>query len=387
LIFYIAFILCIIPLIILFARLIRSAKQEKENFQTVHSLKKKEYEDSEKKIKQIKEKISNQEKIIKKVLHLYEITKKMATILDWDEMLKLFRQAINEYLNLEEFLFFVANGNTNFSLVIRHGSFVYEDWIKENFNRFIEEKEIKIVPVSKQERLLYTPFWRSVSTDLHKRELMGLVWAKLNSTLIADSAEEKEFVKDVNTLVNQLVLGLEKTKLYTQVEKMSRFDGLTGLYRRHYFQERLDEEILRVKRYGGNFCLVLIDIDYFKKLNDIYGHQAGDQILHELGTILKENVYETDIVARYGGEEFVLLLPRAELDGVKRKIENLREKIANKVFVSDWGKIQVTVSLGIAYYPHDGSSTTEILNAADEALYFSKQQGRNRLTVYGEIPK
>lgn len=377
-IFFIALIFCLVPLLIILRKFQQMAKITKENFVSIFSQKEKEYLEKEGKLKQIKEEISFKEKEIGKILHLYEIVRKMVKILNWEEMLKFSRQAIKEYLNLQEFLFFVPGQKNNFSLVFREGLFLEEGWVQEHFSDYLTQEKVKIVSLPEGERLLFLPFKR-------EEELLSVLWAKLTDTIKPDSLKEKELLEDSETLVNQLVLGLEKTKLYSEVEEKSRFDGLTGLYRRHYFEMRLEEEILRAKRYGTSFSLVFVDIDYFKKLNDTYGHYCGDQILHRLGIILRESVYETDIVARYGGEEFVLLLPRAEPEGVKRKMENLREKIATEEFILDWGKLKITVSIGLAHYPKDGSTAEEIIRAADQALYFSKEKGRNCLTEYSQL--
>ncbi|HCJ67644.1 MAG TPA: hypothetical protein DHV62_10120, partial [Elusimicrobia bacterium] len=353
----------------------------------------KEYEDKKIQLQKIKEKIFSKEKEIKRVTYLYELIKRMAKILTWDEMLKLLKKAIKEYLNLSVFLFFIperrqGDVSLSFSLVLREEFFFDEDSIKRYFTNeallsYAKEKKAKIVQVDK-EKMLFLPFYR-------EDETLGLLWAKVEepSTMKVWQPEEgmitsNELISEAENLASELILGLEKVKLYTAVEEMSRFDGLTGLYRRYYFETRLAEEIVRIRRYSGVFSVSLIDIDYFKKCNDTYGHQVGDQILQRLGKILKENLYETDIIARYGGEEFVILFPRAEPEGVKRKMENLREKIAAEDFILDWGKLKITVSIGLAHYPRDGPTAEEILRAADQSLYFSKQRGRNCLSEYSE---
>lgn len=387
--YFILLILFFIPIVTIFYQLNKKRKLRKKKYVETFSELKKECEEKKLQLEKIKEKKFFKEKEIKKVIYLYELVKRMAKILTWEEMLKLLKEAIKEYLNLLGFLFFVPEREKgehflSFRLVLREEPFFPEDWVKEYFTEemlisFAQEKKIRIV-LLKEEKMLFLPFHR-------EEEILGLLWAKIEQPLLRTELQksENELLSEAEILASELVLGLEKAKLYSEVEKMSRFDGLTGLYRRHYFETRLAEEIVRIRRYGGGFSVSLVDIDYFKKLNDTYGHQVGDGILKHLGTILKENVYETDIIARYGGEEFVLLLPRAEPEGVKKKMENLREKIAQEEFVLDWGKLKITVSVGLAHYPKDGSTAEEILRAADKALYFSKEKGRNCLTEYNEI--
>lgn len=391
--YFIPLILFFIPLISISQQFSQNRKLRRKDYENTFSKLKKEYEEKKIQLEKVKEKIFLKEKEIKKVTYLYELIKRMAKILTWDEMLKLLKEAIKEYLNLSGFLFFIperrqGDSFLSFPLVLHEEFFFDEDFIKRHFTNetllsYTKEKKAKIVQVDK-EKMLFLPFYR-------EEETLGLLWAKVEepSTVRVGQPEERmivsnELISEAENLTSELILGLEKVKLYTTVEEMSRFDGLTGLYRRYYFETRLTEEIVRNRRYGGVFSVSLIDIDYFKKCNDTYGHQVGDQILQRLGEILRENLYETDIIARYGGEEFVILFPRAEPEGVRRKMENLREKIADEEFVLDWGKLKITVSVGLAHYPKDASTAEEILRAADQSLYFSKQRGRNCLSEYSE---
>lgn len=375
--YFVPVVLSLIPLVLIFQRLVRAGRKRKGEYNTLLSKKKGEYEERKKQLQEIKERISFVEKEMKRVSDLYEVVKQMSKTLNWGEMLKLFKQAVKEYLNGEGFLFFTPDTENNFTLAAEEDPFFNKDWVKTHLTEFGKEKKMQIVRLN-EETLLFLSLWR-------EEELIGTLWVRLGKVLESGSPEEREVLNAAETLRNQLVLGLEKAKLYTEVEKRSRFDGLTGLYRRYYFENRLREEIIRAKRYGGGFSIVLIDIDYFKKLNDNYGHQSGDQILRSLGKIIKESIYETDLAARYGGEEFVLLLPRAEPEGVKRKMESLREKIAREDFSLDWGKLKITVSLGLAHYPQNGAGAEEILRAADQALYLSKEKGRDRLSEYAEV--
>ncbi len=373
-----------IPLTFLFVALIiiqqqfsRNRKLLKDNYENTFSQLNKEYEDKKRQLQKIREEIILKEKETIKVTYLYELVKRMAKILTWDEMLKLLKEAVREYLNLSGFLFFIRDsGSLGFTLVLSEDFFLDQDRIKKDFAdeinlSYVQEKKARIVFMN-GEKMLFLPFYR-------EEEVVGCFWARIERP-----EEENELVSEAENLASELTLGLEKTRLYTTVEKMSRFDGLTGLYRRYYFETRLAEEIVRTRRYGGGSSVSVIDIDFFNKINDTYWQQVGDQVLQRLGQILKESLYETDIIARYGGEEFVMLFPRAEPEGVRRKMENLRERIADEEFSLDWGKLKITVSVGLAHYPRDGSTAEEIIRAADRALYSSKERGRNCLSEYSE---
>ena len=157
--------------------------------------------------------------------------------------------------------------------------------------------------------------------------------------------------------------------------ELSNTDKLTGLKNRRFLQEKLEEQIAGYGQVQAAFSLCIIDIDHFKKVNDTYGHQTGDYVLEKLASILKLQSREEDIAARYGGEEFVLLLPNTDISESKIIAENLRQSIA----YSTWEMGHITVSMGIATFIPTDSETT-LLQKADQALYASKEHGRNRVT-------
>jgi len=159
-------------------------------------------------------------------------------------------------------------------------------------------------------------------------------------------------------------------------------DELTGLYTYRYFTLRLHNEIERAKRYNVNVSLAMMDIDHFKKINDTYGHEAGNIILKEVAEILKTNTRKADIVFRYGGEELCILLTHTPKEGAVVYSEKIRQLIATNSFAGS-RNIKVTVSFGVASYPLDNVfSGKEIINAADVALYHSKETGRNKVTSF-----
>jgi len=158
--------------------------------------------------------------------------------------------------------------------------------------------------------------------------------------------------------------------------RLSVTDGLTGLNNHRCFQDQLQLEIKRMARTGECLSMLIIDIDDFKKLNDTYGHAAGDEFLKQLARILKESVRDTDLLARYGGEEFVIITPGTELEGATILAEKLRMKVGETSFIVDdsMRPRRVTISIGVAQY---GGSRTELFTAADAALYRAKTAGKN----------
>ncbi len=161
-------------------------------------------------------------------------------------------------------------------------------------------------------------------------------------------------------------------------------DGLTGLYNYSYFVDALKKEQARAERTGSHFSLIMFDLDFFKRVNDTYGHEKGNVLLRSIADILKANARRMDTVARYGGEEFVVLMP--ESNGSERdSAERIRKVIEETDFkgIGD-GPTRITISGGICTYPRDARTAEELLDKADRGLYAAKTSGRNRICFCGE---
>lgn len=182
---------------------------------------------------------------------------------------------------------------------------------------------------------------------------------------------------------NHVSLILGKLKLFQETKRLSITDSLTGLYNRRYFYKHIDIEIARSKRYGNVFSVMLFDIDNFKKINDTFGHQAGDVVLQGLAKILRSESRETDIVVRYGGEEFIVLLPSTSEAEAFALAERIRNTVEKTVFtVNDSENVNITLSGGIASFPSSASDSKALLYAADSALYLAKDGGRNKIICF-----
>jgi len=180
---------------------------------------------------------------------------------------------------------------------------------------------------------------------------------------------------------NQVGIALENAKLFEETKVLSITDGLTGLYNRRYFMERLTEEFGRTKRYKRSLSVILIDVDHFKKFNDANGHPEGDYLLRTFAEIMKKLARKSDVVARYGGEEFIIILPETDLEMAKITAERLRSEVAKTDFRG--GQTQplgrVTISSGVASYQANTASFEELIKSADNALYQAKESGRNKV--------
>lgn len=160
-----------------------------------------------------------------------------------------------------------------------------------------------------------------------------------------------------------------------ELKRLSITDGLTGLYNRRHADSKLAQEMVRADRYNGQLSLIMADLDFFKKVNDVWGHQAGDSVLQAFATILSDNTRETDLVSRWGGEEFLIICPQTDLRGAITKAENLRKTFANTTFKDIGSK---TASFGVAAYL-PGENKNSLVKRTDEALYRAKDNGRNRV--------
>ena len=168
---------------------------------------------------------------------------------------------------------------------------------------------------------------------------------------------------------------------HQKMKNLAMEDKLTGLYNRRYFHSVMKKELNRARRYGALLSLILIDIDYFKKINDTFGHSVGDAVLKRLSKIFKDSARKVDIVFRYGGDEFAIVCPISGSRSARIFAERLRKTIEKKQRRYNGTKLAVTISVGICKYTSVYSSIEKIVEGADKALYLAKQNGRNQVRV------
>ena len=193
------------------------------------------------------------------------------------------------------------------------------------------------------------------------------------------SLQNGDLVKIGRTIFKFIAGGNIEAAYHDEIYRLTTMDGLTQIYNRRYFDEQLDREISRSRRYERTLSLVMFDLDHFKDVNDTYGHLAGDSVLKQLASTVRTRIRREDVFARYGGEEFALLLPEINLAGARQLAEKVRKLVERQRFEFDKQVIPVTLSMGVAALEPHHREPAEMVRTADEHLFAAKSQGRNRI--------
>jgi diguanylate cyclase (GGDEF)-like protein len=192
---------------------------------------------------------------------------------------------------------------------------------------------------------------------------------------------DEDATRLLSIVASQVAATVKRVLIYQQLQQQATMDSLTGLYNRGYLQRRLREEIQRAKRYKSTVSLLMIDADNFKQINDNHGHPAGDFVLKSLAALLRDQMRDTDLVARYGGEEFAALLPHADVEAAQRAGERVCEAVRRLPVIYRRHRLKLSVSVGVASFPHHAQSGDPLVQKADQALYQAKGLGKDRVCV------
>jgi diguanylate cyclase (GGDEF)-like protein len=338
---------------------------------------------------------------------LLDFTKKVGSKLDLDHRLEATISSAEKIIDFETcFIFLVEAGERRMTVKAVHG---YEEKIighsfplsngllslivknrqdlvfsntlyaRMKTSPFSRHKENKIFPDGCKIRL---PSHSFLGLPMQTEE--GVIGVVLFSSNKNDgfTAYNRHILK---IMCNYVAVSISEAKAHDKVKLLSATDGLTGLLNYRRFQERLLELFDRVNRHPEPFSLLMIDIDYFKKVNDTFGHPAGDAVIKKVSSILTRLVRKVDVVARYGGEEFVVLLVKTDAGQALRMAERIRKAVISNPASWKGKKITASVSIGISGQPEDATRREDLVAYADRALYASKQGGRNRTTLYKDM--
>jgi diguanylate cyclase (GGDEF)-like protein len=206
-----------------------------------------------------------------------------------------------------------------------------------------------------------------------------------NGTFIGDTAVQQHRLSDgeqvrIGRSILKFMTGENvEVQYHQEIYRLMTVDGLTEISNRRYFDEALDREVNRSKRYQRNLSLILFDIDFFKRVNDTFGHLAGDHLLRHIASMIKPRLRREDIFARTGGEEFAVLLPEIAIEGARIIAEKIRRIVETSQLIYEKQPMRCTISLGVAGLRGDEARPEDLYKAADALMYQAKQAGRNRV--------
>ena len=350
------------------------------------------------KLERLKKVIEANKSRIKNYRVLNQVAQKLTSTLERKEIVKVISSAISEMIGKKDVkfrlliydestaMFHPATDDKPDSSIIRGSVKIYrkdplDEWIiKHKYNLIIKsiEDDLRFKTLRKD----WINFKSMVAIPLiENKQIIGILKFYSNVPYHFDN----EDVRILNYLGDLCTAAVQNSILYLKTKELAIRDGLTGLYMRRYFLERLDDELKRAKETKDSFSFLMVDIDHFKECNDTHGHQAGDRVLRMLGKFLKDNLRDVDIIGRYGGEEFGIILPSTKINGSRFVAERLREDFSKHVIqITGTEGIKLTLSAGGIEFKQ-GMKLMEIVNKADKALYYSKENGRNMVTFWEDI--
>ena len=318
---------------------------------------------------------------LSRISRLYEITKKLSPVLTFEDLLDVLFDFLEENFSLKAAHLMVCPDKECVRCISKSGE--EEDAVAgeagidcKKVVAFSVEREMNSFFITREE--CAEGFEEmNIATDSFMVFPIS-VGGKVAAVLAVEGAQRAMYGR-FRILLPQIALEFRKVQLYEKVQELSIMDGLTEVYLRRHFMERLDEEIDRAKRLNLTFSIGMVDVDHFKNCNDKYGHLVGDAVLNKIAGRLKKAVREVDMIARYGGEEFCLVLPETTKELAVSVAERIRSTVAEKPIKAFDEELGITVSAGIATYPEDGRTIEILLEKADTALYKAKRRGRNKV--------
>ena len=326
---------------------------------------------------------------------LYQIGLALSTTFDLNEIFNMYIKIFQETLKVDRFGIFLIDHSaltltlqTSFGMPKKYSNMKTTFKFGEDIfgNVLVLKQTIYVPDLQKETRYQYfrdgtkSGSFLVIPLVLQKNNAVGVI----SLYRIKPGAFKENEISLFKKIAHEIAKVIDKTLLFRYTKELSITDDLTGLNNRRYFNERIDREVQRSKRYKRQLTVLMIDIDYFKNYNDVNGHLMGDEILKQVAHTLETNVRKADILARYGGEEFVVILPEIDKSHALQVAEKLRSTIDKKKFPKEENQPNgnLSISLGISTLPDDSVDAKELVDFADRALYKAKAEGRNRFVAY-----
>ncbi len=333
---------------------------------------------------------SELEKIQAQLESIYDNSRILAGILDVDEVIKAVMQIVNSVLKYPAAALLMRQGESGFLFRGR----VVEGEINLRLKTAPEDSVDFLQRVSKLGSpvcipdILHRDDYTALRADTRsvmmapmtvRRKTLGILVAESTVKSAFSERDEKMFW----VVARSAAMAIDNSLVHHEMEELTITDDLTGAFNYRYFTNKLDEEQRRAARYNQPLSLIMLDIDHFKRINDTYGHAAGNLILKDLSRVAFSCVRDTDVFARYGGEEFAIILPQTTQPEAQQIACRIRESIEKTRFSIGEGlqRQMVTVSVGLTSYPENGRSQEELIQLADQALYRAKGSGRNVVQI------
>jgi diguanylate cyclase (GGDEF)-like protein len=250
----------------------------------------------------------------------------------------------------------------------------------------VEQRPIIIADLQKEPREANLPKPKAVRGGL----IVPIVSEGVTiGCVLFTSAIAGAYTFDQQRLVDRLIrlasVGIQNARLHSKTLELAETDSMTGLLTNRAYQERLDAEFRRSQSSRQSMALLIIDVDYFKHVNDTYGHPQGDELLRQLGEVIRQHARRDDICCRYGGDEFTIVMPQTIKAEAAMVAGRVRQAVEDKVFQLDSATAKITISIGVAGYPQDTATKLALIKAADDALYAAKQSGRNNVKLASRL--
>lgn len=330
------------------------------------------------------------EELIIQLYTLYQISKSLSIATQLDEIFNESMEVIDSYLHVHEYCILLFD-DTKKKLIVKasHG---FDDANIQNVSFKLGEgvsgtvaktgKSVLIKDVAKDDRYLFYKgkkkdigSFLSIPLRISENVIIGVLNVH-KKEVDAFSSDDVDLFTEISS---DLANAIEKAKVYEETKELSMKDELTSLYNRRYFNETLESEFIRAKRYGRTFSIIMVDIDNFKVYNDNNGHLKGDDALVKTANILRKTVRKSDTVARFGGEEFIILLPEIDHAGALKAAENLRAAVQKAKYFNEEAQPrgEFTITAGVSTFPDKVESVIDLIDYADKALYTGKALGRN----------